>query len=268
MKKGISLSAFHATEGAIVFRSGNLDEDLQTVADLGYDGIDLFVESHDSPIIPKLKSLLMKYGLETPVLLPGMLAKEGLTMSDPDESVRDELVARMGGFIELAADLGGDVPLGWVRGGCRKDETYEAALERIKSCTERLLQKATPLGVRLLVEPINRYEINTFNTVEESFEFIQASGLELYLMLDTFHMNIEDVSIEESIRSVSELIVHVQFLDSNRLAPGMGHLDMFGIYQVLQSVGYDGYLSLEGLPKPDALTIAEKGKEFFEKHNI
>jgi sugar phosphate isomerase/epimerase len=120
-------------------------------------------------------------------------------------------------------------------------------------------------NVKLVVEPINRYEIDTLNSSMEAYNFIKEYRLPLYLMLDTFHMNIEDVSIEASLLQCGELIKHIHFLDSNRLAPGMGHLEMIKIYGILKQIGYEGYLCLEALALPDAKTCAQKGIEFFKK---
>ncbi len=133
---------------------------------------------------------------------------------------------------------------------------------------EKLIPCSEKHGVKLLVEPINRYEINTLNGSCESFDFIRESGLPIYLMLDTFHMNIEDTSIEGSLEYCRDLIRHIHFIDSNRLAPGMGHLDMLGIHEKLKELAYTGYLCLEALPKPDARTCAEKGIAFFRKAGI
>jgi sugar phosphate isomerase/epimerase len=84
-------------------------------------------------------------------------------------------------------------------------------------------------------------------------------------MLDTFHMNIEDVSIANSIKKCAPLIKHIHFLDSNRLAPGMGHLNMTEIYKTLLEIGYDGYLCLEALPLPSSRLCAQRGIEFFKE---
>jgi sugar phosphate isomerase/epimerase len=66
-----------------------------------------------------------------------------------------------------------------------------------------------------------------------------------------FHMNIEEASIEESLRRAAPALRHVHVADSNRRAPGWGHLDFRHILETLQEVGYQGYLSAETLPHPD-----------------
>ena len=148
-------------------------------------------------------------------------------------------------------------------GSVKGDDTVSALLERFQDSIEKLLPISQPHGVELVLEPINRYEINTINSSMEGYAFIKETGLPIGLLLDTFHMNIEDVDIHESFTTCGDLVKHVHFLDSNRLAPGMGHLDMKAFYETLQGIGYEGYLCLESLQGDDYRTVAKAGINFF-----
>ena len=111
----------------------------------------------------------------------------------------------------------------------------------------------------MLLEPINRYETNVINTVEQGLEFIERTGLgSLKLLPDTFHMNIEERSLENSIRMAGDKLGSLHLADSNRWAPGMGHLDFKGVLSALQEIGYQGPLGVEVLPEPDDLTAARQ----------
>ena len=265
MTPSVSLSLFDAPEKAPVLFSDNIEKNIPHIAELGYRGVDLFVENPSAEVSIKAPALLEAYGLEVGVVMPAALAGKGLYFGDEDPSVRDQIVKESLPIIEYAAELGAMVSLGLVRGSMGKEDTPEKFMGRFSDSILRILPRAQELGVDLLIEPINRYEINTLNGSNEAYDFIEESGLPLYLMLDTFHMNIEDVSIDESFRYCRERVRHVHFLDSNRLAPGMGHLDMIGILKTLHEIGYTGHLCLEALPKPDFETCAQKGAEFFRK---
>ncbi len=116
---------------------------------------------------------------------------------------------------------------------------------------------AEPAGVRLALEPINRYETTLINSVADGMALIERVGSPAFgLLLDTFHMNIEDVSIEDAIRQCGDRIFHFHVADSNRWPPGSGHLDFASILGVLQEIGYQGYVSGEFMPKPDGDTSA------------
>lgn len=268
IKKSVSLSVFEGTESSPMLFMGELEKNIPLIAELGYDGVDLFLLDHDSEETKKAIRMLKEYNLGIGTIMPAGMAGQGLFLGDPDESVRHEIVEKMVPIIELASEVGGMVSLGLVRGSVKENDTKEQLLGRFAHTTEELLKTSERLGVPLLIEPINRYEIDNLNSSQEALEFIRKTGLPLYLMLDTFHMNIEDVSIEESFRECRKYVKHIHFLDSNRLAPGMGHLDMNGILKVIKETGYEGYLCLEALRKPDGRTVAEKGMEFFRKAGI
>jgi len=81
-------------------------------------------------------------------------------------------------------------------------------------------------------------------------------------------MNIEEVSIDDSIIQAKDYITHVHFADSNRWAPGCGHLDFTIIVQTLKKIGYQGYVSAEILPFPDPDNCARLTAETLGKLNI
>jgi len=82
------------------------------------------------------------------------------------------------------------------------------------------------------------------------------------LLLDTFHMNIEEAVIEESVRTARDRIFHFHVADSNRWYPGAGHLDFRSVLAALYDTGYSGYVSGEFMPLPDADTAAQRSITF------
>jgi sugar phosphate isomerase/epimerase len=155
--------------------------------------------------------------------------------------------------------------IGGVRGtltGSDRDRVgqYRRAVETLR----RYAEHALPQKVSLVVEPINRYETNFLNTIDEALQFISEVNMDnLGVLPDTFHMNIEEVTLAESLRSAGERVLHVQFTDSNRRAAGQGHIDFHELAAVLRAAGYRGYVSTETLPLPDSRTAAQQAIEFF-----
>jgi sugar phosphate isomerase/epimerase len=118
---------------------------------------------------------------------------------------------------------------------------------------------ARPHGVRFALEPINRYETSLVNTVQQGLELLAHVGADnMGLLLDTFHMNIEEPVMEESIRAGGARIFHFHVADSNRWYPGAGHLDFQSLLSALLATGYQGYVSGEFLPMPDADSAAQR----------
>jgi len=110
---------------------------------------------------------------------------------------------------------------------------------------------AAQRGVELVLEPINRYETNFLNTVAETLAFLdEVAAPNVGLLFDTFHANIEEPSLAGSLRAAGQHLKHVHTADSNRWAPGSGHLDFAAVVATLRQSGYDGWLSAEILPLP------------------
>jgi sugar phosphate isomerase/epimerase len=82
------------------------------------------------------------------------------------------------------------------------------------------------------------------------------------LLLDTFHMNIEDASITESIRAAKDCLFHFHVADSNRWYPGAGHVDFRSVLDTLKEIGYSGFVSAEILPLPDSDLAAKHAIEY------
>ena len=81
-------------------------------------------------------------------------------------------------------------------------------------------------------------------------------------MPDLFHMNIEDASFRQVFECGRDYITYVHVADSNRLAPGWGHMPFDEVFQILHDVGYAGYLTAEILPKPDPDSAARQAADF------
>jgi sugar phosphate isomerase/epimerase len=139
----------------------------------------------------------------------------------------------------------------------------ERALEQVAASLRRCCDAAAADGVRIALEPINRYETALVNTVAQGLQLLECVGApNLGLLLDTFHMNMEEPSIEASITAAAGSILHFHVADSNRWHPGAGHLDFASILEALRYTGYLGWVSGEFMPVPDAATAAANGIRF------
>ena len=117
--------------------------------------------------------------------------------------------------------------------------------ELLISQLEELAPVAKRAGVKMFLEPLNRYEAYIVNRIEQGASIAKQVGSEVAVMADFFHMNIEEADISASIRASAEHIVYVHVADSNRLQPGLGHLDFQPGFAALKEIGYDGYLGIE-----------------------
>jgi sugar phosphate isomerase/epimerase len=101
-------------------------------------------------------------------------------------------------------------------------------------------------GVRLYLEPLNRYEDYMVNRLDQAVDLIKALSIDaVRVAADAYHMNIEEDDPAAAVRSAAPYLGHVQVSDSNRYQPGAGHLDWPVLLGALHTVGYDGWLALE-----------------------
>ncbi len=253
MKIGIAVAGPAALPSAFVVFRDDLCRSVDRAAALGYDGLELALLSAEEVDVPQVKRRLAATGLEIPCISSGQVfAADRLYFTHPDPGVRQAAVDRIIGMIRLAAEFGAKVNTGRVRGVIHEGETAGTARQRYLTCLDRCADVAEAVGVELVVEPVNRYEINFVNNCLEGLEIVRAAGRKcVKLMPDLFHMNIEDASFRQAFWAARDEISYIHVADSNRLAPGWGHLPFDEIFEILAGIGYDGYLTAEILPKPD-----------------
>lgn len=122
----------------------------------------------------------------------------------------------------------------------------EAEFEAICRLVDRVANHAKKLGMRLGLEPCNRYETHLLNTAKQTAEMIERIGApNLFIHLDTYHMNIEEVGMAEGFADAGEHLGYVHLSESNRGVPGRGTIDWDGTFAGLKDAGYDGAMTLE-----------------------
>lgn len=242
----------------VMFRG--LEEGMRRASELGYDGVELALYDRSNVDAADLKRLLAAYGLGLPVISTGqMLTMSGLSFTHADSAVRALAVERFNGIIELAAEFGADVNVSRVRGSAGDSDSLEAVVGRLTQSLGAVCRHAEKYGLSVLLEQMNRYETNLLNSAEEVGEYIRSLRISnLRIHADVFHMNIEDRSMTEPLRKYREELGYVHFADSNRLAPGMGHLNFREILRTLEEIGYPGWIGVEALPLPDAAEAARQ----------
>jgi sugar phosphate isomerase/epimerase len=257
MKTSIVLST-HATRFDGVAFKGDFEANVLKIAALGYDGVELAIRDPRLIDADALLSMLDACGLAVPAIGTGQAwGEEGLSFTDPDENVREAAIQRVRDHVPFASRAGAVIIIGLLRGIVKPGVEHERAMSWLVDALRRCSSAAASHGVRLVLEPINRYETTLINTVNQCLDLIEAVGAPNFGVLpDTFHMNIEEPSIAGSLRQAGSRIYHVHLADSNRWYPGAGHIDFREVVGALKEAGYTGYLSVEAMAMPDADTCA------------
>ncbi len=269
MKKSIVISTQPTKFSALAFKE-DFEKSIKKVAKLGFDGAELAVRNPKDLKVEDVINIIKENNLEVPAIGTGQAyGEEGLSFSEPNEIVRKMAVDRIKDQIIFASHFNAQVIIGLIRGKIEESVSKTEAEKWTINCLRKCTKFAKEYNVRLTLEPVNRYESNFINTLNEGVEFIKRVGASnLGLLADTFHMNIEEVSIYDSIIQAKDYISHVHFADSNRWAPGCGHLDFKEIIKTLKKINYQGYVSAEILPLPDPNSCARLTAKTLDKLNI
>jgi sugar phosphate isomerase/epimerase len=257
MKIALVISTEETGFDAVAMRGGWADA-ARSAASLGFDGVELAVRDSARVDGETLRRLLRETDLGLPAVGTGQaFLTDGLSLSHPDEGVRARAIERVEAHIRFAGHFGAAVIIGLIRGRIMGDRG--AAESRLAASFEPLVRAADAEGIWLIIEPINRYETDLLTTIGATLAFINHIGAErVGILADTFHMNIEEVSIEQALRAAGARLRHVHTADSNRHAPGWGHLDFAAVLATLRAMSYRGWLSAEILPRPDPLAAAQQ----------
>lgn len=263
MKLSIAVASSEAPPSAFVVWRG-FESSIKKAADLGYHGVELALKNADEINPNELDRWLSQSNLEVSCISTGQVFSVlGLYFTNPNKDHRQETVRVFQELVGLAKDFGQMINLGRVRGFIADDQTPEEAEELFIDTLRRIGDLADQQGVTLVVEPVNRYEINFINNLDQGVRLLEkANRNNLGLMPDLFHMNIEDAQMGDSLVRHADWIKYIHLADSNRHAPGQGHLDFDDVFAGLKRMSYTGWTSIEILPIPDPDTAARQAEEF------
>jgi len=245
----------------VALLSGSLEEKLAKAAHWGVDGIELMTSNPREADPRQIKELCQRYGLDVAAAASGAIPMTtGFTLLNADDSVAEQARSRLYDLIDFAETVGAPlVTIGSFRG--KLAWGGNGARSRLVGILRQAADYAQSRNVRIALEALNRYEGDIVNNHEEGLAFLsEVDQPVLGLLLDTYHVNIEEASYTKPFRHAYEAgkLFHVHLGDNNRLPPGRGLIDFPAIVKTLRDCGYTGYLSAELLPKPDPDTAARE----------
>lgn len=266
------------------FSTANIDL-LTKVKNMGYDIIEIAVE--DTRIIDWKLIKDIARDLDLKITISGAFGPER-DISSTDPAFREIGKQYIIDCIRIAEQMDSPVFGGPVYSAVGKTRivSEEQKKQERAWCVDILKevsQIAGDCGVTLGLEPLNRFETDMVNTVDQALSILDEVGNpNLKIVLDTFHSNIEEKDIPATIRKIGkELLCHVQGNESDRGTPGTGHLEWQGIREALAEIGYDGAVVIETFGQPSkelaraaciwrplansADELAEEGLAFYQK---
>lgn len=223
---------------------------------MGYDLVEVCIEDPARLTASAVAAAAADAGLA--VLICGAFGPQR-NVSAPEPERRRAGVAYLRECVDFAAAVSSPLvsgPMYAPTGQARLQSGGERAAQWGRACESlrEAADYAAGLGVRLAVEPLNRFETDLVNTVEQGLRLCTDIGAEnVGLLCDTFHMNIEEKDPAASLRLAGERLFHVQASECDRGTPGSGHVGWRGIASALADIGYHSAVVVESfLP-----TVAE-----------
>lgn len=267
IKTAITVSLVKEAEGGPFVYWHDLPGACARAADLGFDAVEIFAPNPDAVDDDELKSLLEKHKLKVAAVGTGggwVIHKWMLTSADPE--IRRKAREFIREIIDWGAVFNAPAIIGSMQGRFEGEVSKGQALAWLAEALEDLGAHAAAKGTQLFYEPLNRYETNLINRTEDGVRLLEGLGTDnVKLLSDVFHMNIEEANIADAFRVGGKHVGHVHFVDSNRRAAGMGHMDHAPIAEALREIGYAGYVSAEAFPIPSSDEAAASAIEVCRK---
>ncbi|MDQ3708315.1 MAG: sugar phosphate isomerase/epimerase [Actinomycetota bacterium] len=260
-------------------RAEPLEVTLARLTKYGYESIEISGEP-DQYKADQVRPLLQKYGLRCWGSVTLMLGDRNLVSGNADQ--RAMSVQYTKDCIDLVEALEGHemtiVPatVGKVTPDAKPDQEWEWAVAGLKEIYEH----AQRAGVKLAIEPLNRFETYFINRGAQAMALAEAVGDDCGVCLDAFHINIEEEDLYQAILDCAARLTDFHVADNNRMPAGMGDYDWRRVVDTLKQAGYDGALTAEFVapidrtpanPYPNALEtqpvdISDEQLKFIEDH--
>jgi D-psicose/D-tagatose/L-ribulose 3-epimerase len=255
------------------------------IGEIGFDGVEFPVEAMSAGSVKKFAGKCEALGLGRTAV--AVFSPSKYDPASPDRSLRDAAVRALDEWGAKAADLGADLlsgpffqGLGRFTGAPVTGDEWRWALDALR----RGCEAANRRGVRVALEPLNRFEMYFANTLADAKRFVKELGApNAGLLGDTMHSNIEELDVAEAYYDSLPELIHVHISESTRGTPGSGHGVPPALFRRLRDGGYDGYLTIEAFsggvtpsmigplclwrnPDDSAEEIARKGYRFIREN--
>jgi 5-keto-L-gluconate epimerase len=259
MRISVTIIDEASMKAPIVFR-GDYEESIKKAAEIGYSGIELHLGDPQTIDQENFMKLCKENNISVTSIGTGPgYGKRGLSLSSPDKEIRERATGCVKGHIDLASAFGSVVIVGLLKGLVSESRDLDSYLQDLESSLRICLDYAEEKNVTLVLEAINRYESDIFNTIAECVDFVKKFNTDhLKVHIDSYHMNIEETQIHQNIKEAGKYIGHVHVADSNRWHPGNAHFDFEKLIETLDEIDYQGALAVECLSFPNQQEAAEK----------
>jgi len=236
-------------------RAEALGTTLKRIKAFGYESIEISGEPTQYDV-KETRALLKEHGIRCWGAVTLTLGERNLAAKNEGQRARS--VDYVKSVITMVSDLDGEIvtlvpaTVGKVVPDATEQEEWKWVVDATRECFNHAKMK----GVRIAIEPLNRFETYLFNRCDQALALADAVSPECGVCLDAFHLNIEEEDMHEAIRLAGKRLFDFHVADNNRFAAGLGHLDWRKIVETLKAIGYDGALTNEFVAPVDRTPAA------------
>lgn len=215
---------------------------IKKIKDWGFDSVEIAVEDATHVDPKKLKQALDDNGIICGSMCGAFGPDRDLRGSASDQQ---NSIDYMKSLMDIMAEINCPVLVGPLysavgRAEPKTDSEFRNQWDLVVKNLAHVTEHAKKTGVKLAVEPLNRYETDFINTCAQALKLInEVGGDELGLLLDTYHMNIEEKSSADAIRAAGKKLYHFHACGCDRGTPGRDHIDWKSIVAALKEINYN-----------------------------
>lgn len=244
-----------ADSGYVTIPTGAFADSLALAATLGFDGVEVLIGKPNAAEIDALGTALANTGLAVAAINSGRLYFDyGLALLSQDVAVQTAAREALRELVRLTAPLAAPINIGVFRG--MPSPVDAAANEHLVRILQEIADEIAGLKIDLMLEPSNEKEFPFICSTPEGLALVERIGRpNVKLMLDTFHMSIQEEDLAASLQQAMPVLRHVHLLDRERNPPSRDskRFDLLGVLQTLQHYDYQHFLSLPLLQNGDRM---------------
>lgn len=246
-----------------------IEENVRKSALAGFDAVELITPDPDTFEWDRLEKALKEYKMDLACINTGRLYSQyGVTLIHPDKSIQEKAIEKFKSIIRVSARFNCDANIGIFRGPAIAGKPVAYTRDMFVDILKSLCDYAAQYNVNINFEPTNRYEINFINTTNDGLDIInRVNKPNLGLLLDLYHMYLEDDDMLSKIVYCRNIVKHFHFTDTDRWPAGNSHgeVNFYQLINLLKLINYNGYLSQNLVRSEDADACAKTTATFLHE---
>jgi len=230
------------------FTTETIEDLFPKIAQMGFDVVEIAVEDPALIDIKKVKSALSKYGLD--VIICGAFG-DSRDLTNESMEVQKNGLSYIEDCLDICEELGVSFFAGPMYSAVGKarmlsPEQRKAEWDLAVKNLRLVCEMAEARGLKIALEPLNRFESDLVNTTEDALRMVKdINHPAAKVMIDSFHMSIEERDVESAIKAAGDDLIHVQVSENYRGAPGSGQTPWDAYKKGLEAIDYQGVVSIE-----------------------